>query len=249
MSGARISGINLLDRAGQTLLKKRGTQAGVRLLLTKNVPIGGGLGGGSSDAASALRGLALYWWLKPKASELRMCAASLGSDVPYFLAGGLARGHGAGDRIRRLPNLKKPLWFVLALDSKSLETKKVFQAYDRLSPKAKNQGKLRDYLAVRLSGRKEASRFSLQNDLWPAALSLRPSLGRKKALLSKLWNRPVVLSGSGPTLYSVFKSQSKAQQAARTALRQGIKGLRVVHSLTREESMKFVSNKKGFGIK
>lgn len=247
--GARISGKNLLNLAGQILMDKEGARLGVRLLLTKNIPIGGGLGGGSSDAACALRGLALYWGIKPRANELREWAVSLGADVPYFLAGGLARGHGLGDRIRRLPNPKKSLWFVLALDSKSLETKKVFQVFDRLGPKAKDLREPREYIAVNLAGTRKAARFSLQNDLWPAALYLRPSLGRKRALLSKIWDRPVALSGSGPTLYSVFGSQSEAQQAARTGLRQGINGLRVVQSLTREESMQFVSNKEGFGIK
>src|SRR3954468_2041797 len=85
---------NLIIRAANALKSLSGCRAGARIRLAKRIPFGGGLGGGSSNAAIALMGLARLWDLRPDSGELIRVAAQLGADVPFFLVGGTARGSG-----------------------------------------------------------------------------------------------------------------------------------------------------------
>ena len=91
-----------------------GPPHGVAIDITKRVPMAAGLGGGSSDAASALRGLCALWGFSPGTNRLRHLAAGLGADVPFFLFGGLALGTGRGDVLRQLRDMGR-FWVVLAV--------------------------------------------------------------------------------------------------------------------------------------
>ena len=108
---------NLVWKAADILwsdLGRRGPPSGVSVSITKAIPRAGGLGGGSSDAASALRGLCALWKVSIGKSRLSELAARVGSDVPYFLTGGLVLGVGRGERLRPLPDLGR-YWVVLAV--------------------------------------------------------------------------------------------------------------------------------------
>jgi 4-diphosphocytidyl-2-C-methyl-D-erythritol kinase len=94
---------NLVLRAARELQRLHNVRAGADLLLIKRIPAGSGLGGGSSDAVAALRGLGRLWKLRTSAAMLGKLALDLGSDCPFFLAGGRAVASGRGERLRRLP--------------------------------------------------------------------------------------------------------------------------------------------------
>ncbi len=95
---------NLILRAAHALRERVGKRRGARIHLSKKIPIGGGLGGGSSNAAATLRALCELWNLQLPAADLMAIAASLGSDVPFFLLGGRARGRGRGEVLTPLPD-------------------------------------------------------------------------------------------------------------------------------------------------
>lgn len=95
---------NLAWRAAERLLQRTGARAGARILIEKRIPIAGGLGGGSSDAAAVLRGANRLWDLRQPLDALLEIATTVGSDVPFFLLGGAALASGRGDVVQRLGN-------------------------------------------------------------------------------------------------------------------------------------------------
>jgi 4-diphosphocytidyl-2-C-methyl-D-erythritol kinase len=100
-----VDGTNLIVRAAKALQTEFRLEAGARISLEKSIPIGGGLGGGSSNAATALIGLSRLWALDPNVEKLWEIAAGLGSDVPFFLDGGTAMARGTGTTIEPKPGV------------------------------------------------------------------------------------------------------------------------------------------------
>jgi 4-diphosphocytidyl-2-C-methyl-D-erythritol kinase len=157
---------NLVRRA----LRAVGRRAGVHL--TKRIPVQGGLGGGSADAAAVLR------WAG--STELAT-AAALGADVPFCVAGGRAEVSGIGDRV--VPLGFEPRTFVLLVPPFGVDTRAVFAAWDRES----------------LGSR--AAHHEVPNDLCQAALAVEPRLARWRDLLAELTGRTPALAGSGSTWF------------------------------------------------
>ena len=123
---------NLAARAAQAFVDRWAPGAGVRLLLDKRIPIGGGLGGGSSNAATVLLALQDLLGSPAPPEDLIRVAASLGSDVPYFLVGGTALGKGRGDEITALADLPEE-FLNLAIPDCSISTKEIFTSMNRLT--------------------------------------------------------------------------------------------------------------------
>ena len=126
-------GLNLVWNAARVLwdsLGRRGDPQGVAVTITKRVPMAAGLGGGSSDAASAIRGLCALWDVSPSLARLRELGASVGADVPFFLTGGLSLGTGRGARLRRLVDLDR-YWIVVATPSFGVATASAYAWFDR----------------------------------------------------------------------------------------------------------------------
>ena len=195
---------NLVLAAARALAARSGTTRGARLSLTKRIPVGAGLGGGSADAAAALLGLNALWEMGLPVEELRLVAASVGSDVAFFLFGGRARGTGRGERIESLPDVSDES-LVLLLPPFGMSTPDVY----------------RELGAGPLAGRPPAGppieEMPDRNDLEAAAERLRPGL---RALRESLLEEGAVsarLSGSGSTLFGVFRSRVEAERA-RSAL-------------------------------
>ncbi len=117
---------NLVCRAARLLKRKAGVSAGVELTLTKRIPLGAGLGGGSGNAAATLLGLNQLWGCGLSLSSLTALAAELGSDVAFFLRGGCALGEGRGELITSLPDLGRPVDLVLLYPGRGLSTKRVY---------------------------------------------------------------------------------------------------------------------------
>lgn len=207
-----VDGSNLVLRAAASLRERFGLRHGARIHLSKKIPVGGGLGGGSSNAAAALHGLSRLWDLPATDADLHALAASLGSDVPFFLRGGRALGRGRGEILTPLPDGPEE-WLVLVVPPFSLSTAAVYRA---LSAPA-----LTDPAAPTNLGGSDSGGGADRNDLEPAAESLRGELKRLRAALSDHGATSARLSGSGSTVFGVFGDEESARRAF-----EGLAGLR-----------------------
>ena len=195
-------------------LRRRGWEGpAVRVVIRKRVPVAAGMGGGSADAAAMLR---LAAAIAPVPGEVvAELAASLGADVPSQLVPGVSLGTGAGEVVERVERLE-PHAFVIVPQDYQLSTAEVYREADRL-------GLPRD--AADLASRHEELRAALRagayllgNDLQPAALSLRPDIGRALDAVRDGGAHEALVSGSGPTVVGLFTgagAQARADAVAR----------------------------------
>lgn len=193
---------NLVWKGAQLLWEMAGRGGEPRdavVTLEKKIPMRAGLGGGSSDAAAALVGLRRLWKLRVPDEQLHALATQLGSDVPYFLVGGTALGLGRGDEVYPLENLPR-YWVVLAIPPFGVTTKDAYQWFDE--DRAKRG--LTPFLYV-----------SLSNDLEAPVVARHPVIGQLKQRLTDRGAVVAAMSGSGSTVFGVFKSAGAAKAAAR----------------------------------
>jgi 4-diphosphocytidyl-2-C-methyl-D-erythritol kinase len=181
---------NLAARAADRILTRAGRQAlGVHLTLRKRIPVGGGLGGGSADAAATLVAVRRLLELELDDAALLTIGAELGSDVPFCLRGGAARVRGRGERLEpaSVP-LGLPLLVVIA--PFGLRTPDVYRAWDELEgPRVAR--------TVAPPGSLAGVADVLGNDLEPAAEALEPRLADFRASVEAAAGRPALLAGSG----------------------------------------------------
>lgn len=222
---------NLAVRAAQEWLRATGVVEGIRLEIRKRIPIGGGLGGGSSDAACVLRTLQ---GMKPEHARSRRLledlARSLGADVPFLLEGGAAEATGRGDVITPLPP-PPPVSYVLIVPPFGTETAKVYaHAHERLRPAP--QDGLEAMKAAVASGVPARLRAAHHNDLAQPAMRAYPELLRFTSATERLLGRPPCMTGSGSTLFDVPDAHEIDEVVARLA---SLPGRRVVVRPTRAE--------------
>lgn len=184
---------NLVYRAAERLLPH--AEKGVRIRLEKRIPVGAGLGGGSSDAAATLVGLKTLFSLCLSDAELHQIALELGSDVPYFLVGGLCRGQGRGEVLERLPAQFDRYSFLLTLPDCSLSTEAVYREYDALQAHERPAAHVYDTI-------------DCTNDLEEAAMRLCPDLRKIRHTILQFQPDLLGMSGSGPTYYAGWRSPS-----------------------------------------
>jgi len=203
---------NLVLRAARLLRERYGVTAGAALTLRKHIPVQAGLGGGSSDAAAALRLCARLWGLTVGDEELAVLARRLGADVPFFLVGGAARGRGRGDLVTPLPPPRE-LALLLGIPPFGISTAEVFGALAVRLTLPGNGVNL-----PRLSAHKwpEENDFRFMvNDLEAVVFERWPLLGEFRRTLAALGAGCARLSGSGSTVFGVF-----ADRATRDAARE-----------------------------
>ncbi len=203
---------NLVVRAARLLQGRvRGTVIpGARLRLEKAIPVGGGLGGGSSDAAGALLLLNMLWGLNLDPSTLKDLAAELGSDVPFFLSGGTALGTGRGSTIEPLPPLADR-WVLLGSPPFGFQTPDVYRALE--APLTVDGA---DVTVPRLFVKfAKGNDFSLaKNDLEPVAFGLRGELVTFRDALTREGAEVALLSGSGSTVFGLFRTGTDVSSTA-----------------------------------
>jgi 4-diphosphocytidyl-2-C-methyl-D-erythritol kinase len=215
---------NLVWKAAAALRQGRGDRLpGVQVRLTKRIPSGAGLGGGSSDAAAALLGLNRLWGLGMGRDELAGPAAGLGSDVPFFLQGGTARVTGRGSEVEPLADLGG--YLLLIVDpGQPLPTASVYaQLQDSLTPAPKIGSMTR--FGRTPTGDVEAW-VRVGNDLEPHARSLCPAIGEIKDRLLHAGATAAAMTGSGSAVFGVFREAAAVERAARQMERQGWTALR-----------------------
>ncbi|MFE9802159.1 4-(cytidine 5'-diphospho)-2-C-methyl-D-erythritol kinase [Streptomyces goshikiensis] len=206
---------NLVARAAETLAARSGLPApAVHIHIAKNIPVAGGMAGGSADGAGALVACDALWGLDTPAAELLDMCAELGSDVPFSLVGGAALGTGRGEILT--PVEAGAFHWVFAVADGGLSTPAVFREFDRLAqgreiPAPEASPAL---LAALASGDPEALAATLVNDLQPAALSLRPGLAEALAAGTDAGALAALVSGSGPTTAFLVRDAASAAKVA-----------------------------------
>lgn len=207
-------GVNGPNIVAQTLdgLRLRGWSAGpVRVVIAKRIPVAGGMGGGSADAAAVLRAAGR---LAPVSAEaVAELAASLGADVPSQLRPGVSLGTGAGDVVEAVDPLA-PHAFVIVPQQFGLSTAEVYREADRL-------GLPRDEadLAARLESIRAGEAPVYVNDLEPAALSLRPEIADALEAVRDTGADHAMVSGSGPTVFGLYLGADAPERAEAAATR------------------------------
>jgi 4-diphosphocytidyl-2-C-methyl-D-erythritol kinase len=209
ISGADLpeGGDNLVWRAITELRKDTGRDGPpFAIRLSKRIPVAAGLGGGSSNAAAAL--MAVGAIMKVSSNVLMDLASRVGADVPFFIRGGCLWAEGYGER---LTPARIDIDYVLALAVPDFElsTARVYEEWDAMGGPTGQEAEGRG-LPPGLR-----SLEPLRNDLTPAAMHLRPELGDWIVDLTDRWERPVLMSGSGPSLFAFFADREEAEDAAR----------------------------------
>ncbi len=222
---------NLAVRAARLLAARTGVPAEVDLHVRKEIPVAGGMAGGSADAAAALVACDLLWRTGVPRDELHDLAAELGADVPFALMGGTAIGTGRGDSLT--PALARgDLHWVLALSDQVLSTPEVYAECDRLrGERAVLEPRVTDRLMQGLrAGDAATVGAELANDLQPAALSLCPELRATLAIGEEYGTLGGVVSGSGPTVAFLVSDAERALDLAVALSASG--GCRAVHRVS-----------------
>lgn len=204
---------NLVERVALALKKAAGADAGARIHLEKRIPWAAGLGGGSSDAAAALKGLNTLWRLGLSTERLVELAATLGSDVPAFVCGGTVRLAGHGDIIAPAPPLKTT-YFVIVIPDVPVPQAKTAALYRGLQPATYTDGRYTtaalDALA-RTGGVPDSLLHNVFEEVMADCFSGIEAVLRDFSAAS---SSPVHLAGSGPALYAMFETEAEASRVA-----------------------------------
>ncbi|MFJ3672280.1 4-(cytidine 5'-diphospho)-2-C-methyl-D-erythritol kinase [Streptomyces sp. NPDC090106] len=212
---------NLAARAAIALAGRYGRSPDVHVHIAKDIPVAGGMAGGSADGAGALLACDILWGTGASRAELLDICAELGSDVPFSLVGGAALGTGRGEKLTPL-DVGGTFHWVFAMAGRGLSTPAVFREFDRLTahtdvPEPVASAALLDALA---QGDPDALAAAVSNDLQPAALSLFPELADTLAAGRAAGALAALVSGSGPTTAFLApdpESAEKIAQALRTS--------------------------------
>ena len=201
---------NLVVRAAAALAAEAGLGRGLHIDLVKRVPAGSGLGGGSSDAAAVLRGAARAWGLDWGPERLAAIGAGIGSDVPFFFAGGPAVARGRGERLEPVPAIP-PLPVVIARPAAGLSTAAV---YAESRPDAARRGDAGRLAAALAHGGLRAALPLLHNALEEPARRLCPDVDRLLAAFARAGAACPRLTGSGSACFALCRTATEARTIA-----------------------------------
>jgi 4-diphosphocytidyl-2-C-methyl-D-erythritol kinase len=200
---------NLAVVAAKVFQQQSGILRGLHMKIEKHIPVAAGLAGGSADAAAVLRGLNRLWRTGYSLDELAQMGASIGSDVPFCVYGGCAVATGRGENIARVQHELRA-WVVLTRPPVFVSTADVYKAtrpeqYARTvaSPKMVHALQHCDFAGVR---------NAYTNALMATTFRLYPEVEALYARMTAVTGQPVYMSGSGPTLFTLFPTRSVAQR-------------------------------------
>lgn len=197
---------NLVSRA-MASVRSVGHFPSQRVVVSKELPVGAGLGGGSSDAAATLLAAAEFAGLGR--GDVAPLASGLGADVPLFLVGGTLTMKGIGEDLDPQPPLHG-VAFAVVVPPFPLNTAEVYRTWDRL------EGPTGEPLPERSLPPALRGGMPLRNDLLPAAVAVEPQLADFMAEVRSRWGQPVALTGSGSGCFGIFGSIDEAEDAAAT---------------------------------
>jgi 4-diphosphocytidyl-2-C-methyl-D-erythritol kinase len=205
---------NLAWRAAKLLQKNFNINQGVSIQIIKRIPIGAGLAGGSSNAASVLLGLNKIWKLNLSIKKLCLLGAKLGSDVPFFLYNRpFALGEGRGDKIEPLNRLNKSrFWHILVVPRILVSTPLVYRKWDDLKSFRLTIPKSSVKIIISALVKKDLLLLTkaVVNSLEPVTTALYPEISQIKEKLHHLGIATILMSGSGPAVFGVVSSRKEA---------------------------------------
>jgi 4-diphosphocytidyl-2-C-methyl-D-erythritol kinase len=218
---------NLVTQAVERLREAAGVAAGANIHLIKRIPSAAGLGGASSDAASALWAANHAWQLGWSGTELARLAAELGSDIPFFFGGGAAICHGRGELVEPLP-LASSLHLVVVRPPEGLATSLVYQCCQPATrPRAVDP-----LVRALRRGDYAAAAHGLTNRLEPAAASLSPWIDRLRSAFDRLDCLGHQMSGSGSSYFGICRHARHARRVAARLRSEGLGYVRVATNLS-----------------
>ena len=209
VAGVPLDRTNLIWRAAEALwraLRRTGPLRGIVVRLEKRIPLQAGLGGGSADAAATLVALARAWRVAVRPVQLTDVAATLGADVPFFLAGGTALGLGRGDEIYPLADLPRH-WIVLLLPGFGVATSEAYGWYDaeRDFPRGASAQE-----PQQVPGPWPSRAAQMINDLEAPIARHHPEIDQMKAALRRAGALAAAMSGSGSAVFGLFQKRRDA---------------------------------------
>lgn len=186
-------------------------QQGVEIYIEKNIPIAAGMAGGSTDAAAVLRGLYQLFELEADFDKLRQKLETIGSDVPYCLEGGTVYASGKGEVLELLPYIGEK-YLVVVTPAYKISTPKVYKLYDKLKGYQKFNFDL--LLSNLKKDQKVDWKLDYKNDLKKAAEKICPEIKEIKDIFKNTEPEFTMVSGSGPTVFSIYGSRKQAEKTA-----------------------------------
>jgi 4-diphosphocytidyl-2-C-methyl-D-erythritol kinase len=211
-AGVPLDRTNLIWRAAEALwraLRRGGPLRDVVVRLEKRIPLQAGLGGGSADAAATLLALARAWGVPLRPAQLTDVAATLGADVPFFLAGGTALGLGRGDEVYPLADLPRH-WIVLLVPGFGVSTADAYNWYDGERDLSRGGG-ARDPQYV--PGPWPSRAAQMINDLEAPIARHHPEIDQMRTALRRAGALAAAMSGSGSTVFGLFQKRADALAA------------------------------------
>ena len=203
---------NLAYKSAMLLKKKFKVKHGARIFIEKNIPLEAGLGGGSSNAATALLSLNKLWSLKLKEEQLIELASQIGSDVPFFIGDNAALVEGIGDKIKRIKK-SFSINIVLINPGFRISTRLAYSAFDRQKSRIKTNAIINDLVrAIEKKDIKEIAN-NLHNDFEQIVMKKYKMINEIKNNLLRNNALNALVSGSGPTVFGIFNSIYEAREA------------------------------------
>ncbi|WP_281976239.1 4-(cytidine 5'-diphospho)-2-C-methyl-D-erythritol kinase [Halobacillus litoralis] len=199
---------NLAYRAAKLLKDRFGVDKGVKIFIEKNIPVAAGLAGGSSDAAAVLRGVNRMWGLGLGMDELARLGAEIGSDVSFCVYGGTALATGRGEKIQSM-QAPPPCWVVLSKPTIGVSTQSIYQNLDLDGAEHPNTTAMVEALK---NGDYEGICANVGNTLEGVTLALHEEVGQIKTQMKQAGADAVLMSGSGPTVFSLVEQDARAQR-------------------------------------
>ncbi len=204
---------NLMFRAAALLFSAFGLSGGLAIRFRKEIPVGAGLGGGSSDAAAVLFGINELYGLELTKKELQAFALELGADVPFFLEGGTCHAAGIGEELTPVP-FDRTIPIVLVKPPESASTKEVFQAFDREEAReVRSADAVLELFYGDPDGFEKRLSRELFNALEPVTERIVPAIAEIRSLLLENGACGALMSGSGSSVFGVFESRETAENA------------------------------------
>lgn len=199
---------NIVYQAARLLREKHQIDEGVQIRINKQIPVAAGLGGGSSDAAAALRGLNRLWQLNLSLEELAELGETLGSDVPFCIYNKTAYATGRGEAIQLIEEMPQ-CWVVLVKPVKGISSWTVFE---KLEPEALPKFPAQQMVEAIAAKDYEKMVQQMGNALEPISIEQQPDIQIIKEKMKAFGADTAVMSGTGPTVYGFTQHFSKAQR-------------------------------------
>jgi 4-diphosphocytidyl-2-C-methyl-D-erythritol kinase len=202
---------NLILRAAQALREKYNVRRGATIHLEKVIPVEGGLGGGSSNAAVSLLGLVHLWQIEASKQELEEIGARLGADVPFFLTGGTALGTGLGTEIKPIREVTAEHLIVVKPEAKVSTA----EAYKSLAAAALTKADSAIILSISRADEQFPDSYpnALHNDFEPVVFQQQPEIERAKKALLEAGAQGAQLAGSGSSVFGIFDKREAKERA------------------------------------